>query len=164
LFFSREAGGDDREGHGHDHGGSHTREDPQSDEHCWLCRERGGEIGGRECDQSDHQDGLATPPVTDGPDGQEQRGQRERVAVDDPQQLALGGAEVLGEGLLCDVEARDRGDDGDERDTHGSEDEPAPTGVLDHDVVFDRIVLALRQVTYRSGRIRRLGGHEVPSR
>ena len=59
------------------------------------------------------QDRLAAPAVADRADRQQQGGERHRVAVDDPQQLALRGAEVDGEVLLGDVEARHRGDDGD---------------------------------------------------
>ncbi len=51
----------------------------------------------REHGEAGEQDRLATPPVTDRADRQEQRGEGDRVAVDDPQQLALRGAEVDGQ-------------------------------------------------------------------
>ena len=84
--------------------------------------EPGERVGGHEQREPADEDRLAPPPVADRADRQEQRGERHRVAVDDPEQLALRGAEVDGEVLLGDVEAGHRGDDGDQRRAHGDED------------------------------------------
>ena len=88
-------------------------------------------VGGHEQDEAGEQDRLAAPAVADRTDRQQQRGEGHRVAVDDPQQLALRGAEVEGEVLLGDVEARHGGDDGDERRAHGDEDPALPPRVGD---------------------------------
>ena len=73
--------------------------------------------------------GLAAVPVTDRPDRQQQRGQGDRVGVDDPQHVALRGAEVDGHLLLGDVQAGHRGEHGDERRDH-----------RDHDVALGALV------------------------
>ena len=64
------------------------------DEGGGFRRERRCEVAEREADQTDQEDRLASPSVTDGAHRHEQRGEDEGVAVDDPQQLALGRAEV----------------------------------------------------------------------
>ena len=66
--------------------------------------------------------GLAPEPVADRADRQQQRGERDRVGVDDPQHVALRRAEVDGHLLLGDVEARHRREHGDERGDHRDED------------------------------------------
>jgi hypothetical protein len=117
-----EGGGDDRQGDRHDHGGTDAGDHPGDEQHLHRRGDGGGHVGGGEHGEARQQDVLAAPPVADGADRQEQRGQGDGVAVDDPQQLALGGTEVEGEVLLGDVETRHRGDDRHERHDHRDED------------------------------------------
>ena len=129
-----EAGRDDRERDRHDHG----RTDPGDDPGRQQDRARGGhrrdQVGAGEDGETRHQDGLAAETVADGADGQQQRSQGHRVAVDDPQQRALRSAEVGGELLLGDVEAGHGRNDGDQCGAHRDEDEPLPPWIGDDGV------------------------------
>ena len=126
-----EGRGDDRQGDRHDHRRTDAGDHPGDQQHLDGRRERSADVGEGEHDEAGEQDVLAAPPVTDRADRQEQRGEGDRVPVDDPQELALGGAEVEGQVLLGDVEARDRRDDGDERHDHRDEDPSLPLRVGD---------------------------------
>ena len=68
------------------------------------------------CNTSEAVPPAAADAVAERPEREEGGGEGDRVAVDDPEQLALRGAEVGGERLLGHVEARDRHHDGEQRE------------------------------------------------
>ena len=82
----------------------------------------GADGGDAEHGEAGEQHRLAAEPVADRADRQQQRGEGDRVGVDDPQHVALRGAEVDGQLLLGDVEARHGGEHGDERRDHRDQD------------------------------------------
>ena len=69
---------------------------------------------------------LAADAVADRAGRQEQRRERQRVRVDDPLQLRLGGADVPRDRGQRDVQAGDGGDHHHQREAHDPEDRPAP--------------------------------------
>ena len=111
--------------------GADTRCDPGEEELGDGRRESCDDVGNDEEGEATDEDVLAAPPVADRADRHEERRQGDRVAVDDPEELALGCAELGRQLLLGDVEARHRGDDGHERRTHGDQDEPTLLRVRD---------------------------------
>ena len=134
--FLGERRGDHRQRDGHDHRRAGTGDEPGEQHHRGRGRRaRRPTLAPANSAEADEQHALAAPAVADGADRQQQGGERHRVAVDDPQQRVLRGAEVDGELLLGDVEARHRGDDGDERGAHRDQDQAESPGVVDHDRV-----------------------------
>nr|WP_246249342.1 hypothetical protein [Actinomadura litoris] len=124
-----EGGGDDGQGDGHDR----RRADPAGHargEHDLRGR------GQSRRDARDAEDGqpgdqrrLAAQAVTDRAERQQQRRQRERVDVDDPQDRVLRGVEVDRHVRLGDVQPGHRRDDGHERHRDGDQDRAQLTRV-----------------------------------
>jgi hypothetical protein len=75
---------------------------------------------------------TSTPSVPDRANRQQERGEGQRVAVDDPQQAAVGGIERERQFLLGNVECGDGGDHRNQCGEHGDEDAPASARVGDH--------------------------------
>jgi hypothetical protein len=96
------------------------------------------ERGQAEHDHADHQHPAAAEPVADHPEREQQPGERQRVGVDRPLQLALAGAQArrfrLGDRLQRDVQHRVVQHDGHEAENEHAEDYPpaALNGLLIH--------------------------------
>ena len=131
ALLGGEARRDHRERDRHDHRRGDAGQDAGDEEDVDRPGEAGQDVGTGEQHEPAEQDGLAAPAVTDGADGQQQGGEGHGVAVDDPQQLALGRAEVDRQILLGDVQPGHGGDDGDQGRAHGDEDPPLTAGVGD---------------------------------
>ena len=84
---------------------------------------------------------LRPKPVTEQAQGEQQPGEDQGVGVDRPLQLALGGAQILLDGLEGDVEDGVVEDDDQQADDKDAEDRPATrvAGLLLLDLGFQKI-------------------------
>ena len=121
----REARGDDRQGHRHDHCGPDAGEHSQRDQLARAVCEGGRHIGCHKDQKAAQQNRLAAPAVADRTNRKQHRRQNEGVAVDHPQQLALRCTQIGGDRLLCDIEPGDRRHHANQRRAHRNED-PLP--------------------------------------
>lgn len=126
-----EGRGDHGQGDRHDHRRGHPGEKPRGEHDLGTGGQTGRPVGQAEQDQADNQNRLAAPTVTDRAQRQEQRGEGERVEIDEPEHLALRGVELHGQFRLGDVQAGDRGDDRHQGDAHRHEDSPPSARVVD---------------------------------
>ncbi|MGX1115148.1 hypothetical protein RKD37_000511 [Streptomyces ambofaciens] len=99
-----EGGGDDGEGDRHDHRGSGTAGHPGGEHDLGRGGQSREDARGTEDSQPGDEHGLAAQSVADRAEREQQRGQGERVDVDDPQDRVLGGAELDGHVGLRDVQ------------------------------------------------------------
>ncbi len=90
---------DDREGGGQDEGAAEAHHGAEGDELPGGVRQRGQYGSHTEHGHAEEQHLLAAEPITEQTRGEEQSGEDQRVGVDRPLQLALGGAESGGSGL-----------------------------------------------------------------
>jgi hypothetical protein len=89
---------------------------------------------------------LPADAIAERPGGEEKRGERQRVALDDPLELCLGRTGVPRDRRQGDVQAGDRGDHHHQREAHDSEHRTAPSPfVLDESVLHQSCSFAISQ-------------------
>ncbi len=128
----REGRGDDSQRDRHDHRRADTAEEPCREHHFGRRGQACRRTGRSEQEQTGQQHRLAAPPIPQGAEWKEQRGQADRVDVDEPQDLGLRGAECDRKVRLRDVQPRHRSNDRHQGDADRNQDRPPPTRIFDH--------------------------------
>ena len=121
----REHHGDDRKRCREDRGPTDPHDGSKADEHPGGIGEGADRRGSTEDAQPDEEDLLAADPVSDHAPGEEQRGEREDVRVDGPDQFTLGGIEIMLDRWKSDVQDRVVKDNDEQAHDEDPEDRPA---------------------------------------
>jgi hypothetical protein len=141
VLLTREGVHEDRERRGHDQRAADAHGGTSRDQHAVGRRHRGPQRRGAEQDEAGVQRALAAEPVAERAHRQQQAGEDEDVAVDDPLQRARRGVEVALDRRQGDVEDRVVDADDEQRDAERAEDLPA-AGIGCHEGVHSVDVLS----------------------
>jgi len=117
--------GDDRQRRREDQRGTRTHDDAERDQRLDALDERGGAAGHGEGEEAEDERGAAAEAVAHAAHREDQRGEGEVVAVDDPQQLAGVGIELTGDARKRHVDDRGVEVDG-QRGQAGGREEGGP--------------------------------------
>ncbi len=125
-FVGGEDVGEDRQRRRHDEGGGDTHDRPGDDHRGRRVGEAGHHRADEEQGEAGLEGALAAEAVAEGPGGEEEAGEDERVGVDHPLELAGRGVEVAGQGGDGDVEAGVADDDDQQAGAEHGQDRPPP--------------------------------------
>ena len=131
TLFCRKGRGNDREGDGHDHRRADAAEKSRSEHDPGGSGQTRRSACYAKDDQARDQDCFAAPAIADRAERQQQRGHRDGVDVDHPQDAALRCVKGESELRLSDVQRGDRCDDCHKCNAHPNQDGETPAGGVD---------------------------------